>query len=332
MRTRSGIVGALLVLFSTFALGAEPMRVQDVLDLLEAGVGERVIIAQIEASGSDFRLETSDIVRLQEMGVGERIIEAMIRSGGEEGGYAEEEEDAEEAVLAVVPSHLGFSRYGRGGAVAVRMVPWSVPHVSVVYSDWDPWFWDPWWWDTNFYVSYSSYPWYRTGWHASWWWHDPHPWWYWRDAHGWCHPGPHHGWDQGGSHGAPVSHATYWKKKTAQREVPGTPHSSSGRYRTAKRSSTGETVGAARSRVYAPRKAGRAGEAAPSAVSRKRTRADASEPRITTPPARDSGRIAPSRAPSRASAPSSGATRSSSGSSARGSGSSSAGGRKHSGR
>jgi uncharacterized membrane protein YgcG len=329
VRKSSGIVGALLVLFSTFALAAEPMRVQDVLDLLEAGVGERVIIAQIEASGSDFRLETSDIVRLQEMGVGERIIEAMIRSGGEVEECGDEE--GEEAVLAVVPSHLGFSRYGSTGAVAVRMVPWSVPHVSVVYADWDPWFWDPWWWDTYFYVSYGSYPWYRTGWHASYW-YDPHPWWYWHDAHRWCSPGPHHDGGHGGPQGAPVSHATYWKKKTVQREVSGTPRSPSSRYRTAKGSSTRETAGGTRSRVYAPRKSGRDAEAAPSGISRKRTRTDTSQPKITPPPARDSGRIVPSRAPSRGSAPSSGATRSSSGSSGRGSGSSSAGGRKHSGR
>ena len=66
MNRRSALAVFLFLLVPAFAFGGDPMDVDDVLKLLEAGISERVIVAQIEASGSDFDLSTDDIVSLQD--------------------------------------------------------------------------------------------------------------------------------------------------------------------------------------------------------------------------------------------------------------------------
>jgi len=53
---------------------------EEVIELSQAGVGEGVIRAQIEASGQVFYLSASEILRLKREGVSEPVIEALIRT------------------------------------------------------------------------------------------------------------------------------------------------------------------------------------------------------------------------------------------------------------
>ncbi|MGH7997751.1 MAG: DUF6600 domain-containing protein [Opitutaceae bacterium] len=58
-----------------------PPGVQDVLRMARAGVGEPVILAQIQASGQTYRLTADQIITLTEDGVSQSVIRALIRTG-----------------------------------------------------------------------------------------------------------------------------------------------------------------------------------------------------------------------------------------------------------
>ncbi|MBM3319509.1 MAG: hypothetical protein FJY73_02410 [Candidatus Eisenbacteria bacterium] len=312
---RARFPALLLVLFAPVAFAGTPMDVDDVLDLLEAGVSERVILAQIEESGSDFGLTTSEIVRLEEMGVSERILEAMIRSGSGYGSLETEEGYEEEgAVAAVVPSHLGFLRYSHPRYVQVRMVPWSVPSMAYVYVDSDPWFWDPWWWDSYFYVSYRYYPWYRPGWHFAWAWHSPYSWGYWHDRYWWCGHRGHHYWDYRHTYSTAAARESYWKKKTTVRSAEAdAPAYRSARYRGAERAPAASTVSQKKTRGSPHGSEARAPSASTVSPTKKRVRSEAASPQVSAPSStRSSERIAPSRShATRGSSPAPSASRSS---------------------
>lgn len=59
-----------------------PMTVNEVITLSNDGVGDSVIIAQIQATQSAFALSTQEIVHLKNSGVSERVIAAMIMTDG----------------------------------------------------------------------------------------------------------------------------------------------------------------------------------------------------------------------------------------------------------
>lgn len=214
---------AFLLLIPTFLLASELMTAYDVLRLLEAGVSERIVIAQIEESRTDFDLSTDDILALEEKGVGDRVVEAMIRSGSREEIYEEEEEIATEEI-SEVPAHLGYYRYSSPHSIEVRLVPWSVP--AVTYVELGSYWWDPWWWDTPYYVSYHYYPRYRPYWHFASSWCSPYNWHHYHHVHWYNHPWRyhdqyHHNNYRGGHHGSSntsIAAATHssWKKKTGR--------------------------------------------------------------------------------------------------------------------
>lgn len=54
------------------------MTVNDVIELSRAGVGDDVIIKQIQKKGQHFDLSTSDLLRLKGSGVTNRVIQAMV--------------------------------------------------------------------------------------------------------------------------------------------------------------------------------------------------------------------------------------------------------------
>jgi len=56
------------------------MTKQDVIMLSQAKVSDDVIISQIKASHSYFQLSTQDLIDLVNAGVGEKVIEAMIKT------------------------------------------------------------------------------------------------------------------------------------------------------------------------------------------------------------------------------------------------------------
>ncbi len=57
---------------------SQPMTIQDVIDLSKAGVSDKIIIDQMNASQSTFELSSKDIVSLKNAGVSDRVIGAMI--------------------------------------------------------------------------------------------------------------------------------------------------------------------------------------------------------------------------------------------------------------
>lgn len=56
------------------------MTVNDVIALSKANAGDEVIIAQIQATASAFALSNQDIIDLKNAGVSEKVIEAMIKT------------------------------------------------------------------------------------------------------------------------------------------------------------------------------------------------------------------------------------------------------------
>ena len=64
---------------------------EDVVNMATSDIGDDVIISQIKATGSCFRLSVSDIVELKEAGVSEKVIEYMITTGQQYGREARHE-------------------------------------------------------------------------------------------------------------------------------------------------------------------------------------------------------------------------------------------------
>lgn len=58
----------------------EPLTVYDIKALSEARVRDEVIIHQIEATGSIFKLSTADIIDLKKSGVSQNVIDAMVQT------------------------------------------------------------------------------------------------------------------------------------------------------------------------------------------------------------------------------------------------------------
>ena len=56
---------------------------EDVVNMATSDIGDAVIIAQIDATGSRFELSVSDVTELKQAGVSEKVIEYMIGSGME---------------------------------------------------------------------------------------------------------------------------------------------------------------------------------------------------------------------------------------------------------
>jgi hypothetical protein len=97
------------------------MTKDDVIALAKAKVSDDIILSQIKASGSHFRLSTQDIVSLTNAGVSSKVIDAMIKTD-EQSQHAE----------------------ASGGSTAYYPGYWY---------DYDP-FWDPWY--PSFYVGYAG--------------------------------------------------------------------------------------------------------------------------------------------------------------------------------
>ncbi|MCD6335206.1 MAG: hypothetical protein J7M27_07740 [Candidatus Latescibacteria bacterium] len=56
---------------------------EDVVNMATSDIGDAVIIAQIDATGSRFDLSVSDVTELKKAGVSEKVIEYMIGAGME---------------------------------------------------------------------------------------------------------------------------------------------------------------------------------------------------------------------------------------------------------
>ena len=72
-------ISFILCLIPNIAL-AQRMNIDDVLELVKAGSGDNVIIAQIKATRSVFHLSTRDILELKAAGVSDQLLVTMIES------------------------------------------------------------------------------------------------------------------------------------------------------------------------------------------------------------------------------------------------------------
>jgi hypothetical protein len=61
----------------------QPLSQDDVKRMTKAGLSDRVIIDQIDATKSVFYLSTSDIIDLQKSGVSQSVIDHMIQTGNQ---------------------------------------------------------------------------------------------------------------------------------------------------------------------------------------------------------------------------------------------------------
>lgn len=98
---------------------------EDVITLTAAKVSDRVIISQIQASGSRFALATQDLVDLTNAGVSGSVVEAMVKTSG----------TPPDAEVATQRARDGY--YGPVYWRAVSPPPWYYPSV---YYPWYPWY------------------------------------------------------------------------------------------------------------------------------------------------------------------------------------------------
>jgi len=57
---------------------AETLNNDSVLALIDAGLGDEVVIAKIKSSGSNFELSTDTVIKLRQRGVSGQVLAAMI--------------------------------------------------------------------------------------------------------------------------------------------------------------------------------------------------------------------------------------------------------------
>jgi hypothetical protein len=65
------------------SLAPPPMSIDDVIALAKDSVGDNVILAQMKATHSYFKLTNNDIRDLKKNGVSDQVINAMIKTGDE---------------------------------------------------------------------------------------------------------------------------------------------------------------------------------------------------------------------------------------------------------
>jgi hypothetical protein len=163
------IILAAFALAPTMAGSALAMDVDDVIALLDGGVGEEVILDQVAAENAQFALSTEDILDLRDAGASNDLIQQLILTGGKRSS-----------------SDDWTSRY-YGPSVRVRLYYdpfgynwYAWPYSFSYYYPFD-------WWDCGFY--------YAGWWNHRWWvgrpWHN----YYWNHYH-WDHWAS----NQGGRH------------------------------------------------------------------------------------------------------------------------------------
>lgn len=66
----------------------QPLSIADVKALAKAGISEEVIISQIQASHTVFRLSAADIIDLRDSGVSDKVVNFMINTPGTAGAVS----------------------------------------------------------------------------------------------------------------------------------------------------------------------------------------------------------------------------------------------------
>lgn len=151
---------------------ARAMDLEDVFALLHSGVGEAVILEQMEAEGAVFVLETEEILALKDAGASDRLLRAMIESGDvrreERRAYEERQtygrEDADwtdgyydvDRALRVdlVYDPFGYHWYA-SPTYFVYYYPFRTWDFGFYFAGWHHWRW--WGWDGYWPTYYRRY-------------------------------------------------------------------------------------------------------------------------------------------------------------------------------
>ena len=100
-----------------------PLSINDVIALSQDSVSDEVIISQMEATNSYFRLTTDDILALRKAGVSDKVINAMIKT-------SQNPPKKKVARQYIYYPYWGYSWYPYGG---YWWSPWYYPY-SFGYS------------------------------------------------------------------------------------------------------------------------------------------------------------------------------------------------------
>lgn len=154
---------------------ASALTTRDVIKLHDSGVGDQVIMSQIESSGDVFRLTVDDILELRQAGVSDNVITFMIntgknaddsiRSGGvARDGYEESDDSADDPDYSTDVNddyqnyRTGVDDYYRGYHDAT----WNV----YLRWGWGDYYWPSWWW---YGPRHNDWYWYPSYWCGGWW-------------------------------------------------------------------------------------------------------------------------------------------------------------------
>ena len=75
------VLAALLLFLPAASVSAQTLKVQDILDLTKAGLGEEVLLALIEVHRPVFPIDLDTLRMLKASGVPQNVIVAMVKSG-----------------------------------------------------------------------------------------------------------------------------------------------------------------------------------------------------------------------------------------------------------
>ena len=156
---RTVFVLAALLICIPAAASARPMSVTDVVRLSDKGVGDNVIIAQIQATDSRFYLDEDDILYLRDHAISNHVIEVMIATAQEEEYEEEGEYQDNDDYNGSLYLSLGYNYpwYGYDYYYASWAYPWwyFYYYPSYYYSYCSPYYYcNPGYWNTYYCGNY----------------------------------------------------------------------------------------------------------------------------------------------------------------------------------
>jgi hypothetical protein len=149
---------------------ARAITVDEIVRLLDKGVGERVILEQVAAEDARLRLTSDEILALKEAGASDGLLRALIRTG-------RAPEVSDEARTSDAPERELEEDSLRAGGALVDRYAVPIPRARAYYDPFG-WYWRPWPWYAGY---HSPFRWIDCGfYHGGCW---DHWWWRWGT---WC--------------------------------------------------------------------------------------------------------------------------------------------------
>jgi hypothetical protein len=140
------------------------MNVDDVIALLQNGVGEQVILDQVAAEGAHFELTTEDILDLRDAGASDELIRQLILTGSDQGSAGDwtRRYYAPTARVQLYYDPFGYNWYAWPFSFSYYY-PFDWPDCGFYYAGW----WNQRWWSGgpwhNYYWNHYHWDHYRPG-------------------------------------------------------------------------------------------------------------------------------------------------------------------------